>query len=334
MFSYRHAFHAGNHADVLKHLILVQIFQYLRQKDKPFWYFDTHAGAGRYALEGAWARKTQEASTGIQRLWGESQVPAAVADYLEQIRQINPDGQLRVYPGSPWLGWQMLGERDRLRLFEWHPTEIHQLHETMRALPRETARRTMIYAANGFEGLKALLPPPPRRGVVLIDPAYEDKNDYRHVFQTVKEGLERFATGTYAIWYPLIQRREAQALPEKLARLPGVEWLHATLLVGHPQLKGIGLHGSGMFIINPPYTLQATLNDTLPWLARTLAGENGRFSLQSSAAPKREHRRPTLPNQKPGTKPRRPGELQAAPRSPQGAANRQRPGNRPIRSRP
>lgn len=294
MFSYRHAFHAGNHADVLKHTILVQILHHLRQKDKPFWYFDTHAGAGRYALEGAWARKTQEAGTGIQRLWHADSVPDAVASYLEQVRLCNPDGQLKVYPGSPWIAWQMLGERDRLRLFEWHVNEVGNLHEALRAQPRPVARRTMVYAADGFEGLKALLPPPPRRGVVLIDPAYEDKNDYRRVMQTVKEGLERFASGTYAIWYPLIQRREAQQLPEKLARLPGTEWLHATLLVGNPQLQGIGLHGSGMFVINPPYTLRASLQQALPWLAHTLGGENGQFRLQTSNATRRDARHPPL----------------------------------------
>ena len=308
MFSYRHAFHAGNHADVLKHTVLVQIFEHLRQKDKPFWYFDTHAGAGRYDLSGAWARKTLEADTGISRLWQAPKPPAAVARYLDAVRACNPDGQLRTYPGSPWLAWQLLGERDRLRLFEWHATEVHHLHEAMRQQPREVARRTMVYAADGFVGLKALLPPPPRRGVILIDPAYEDKNDYRRVMQTVREGLERFATGCYAVWYPMIQRREAQMLPEKLSRLPGIEWLHASLLVGDPKLSGLGLHGSGMFVINPPYTLHASLQEALPWLAQTLAGDHGRHTLQSSNAPRREARRPIAApsTARPPAKPPRP----------------------------
>lgn len=283
MFSYRHAFHAGNHADVLKHSILVQMLHYMRQKDKPFWYFDTHAGAGLYALDGEWAAKTEESSTGIEKLWERRDLPALLTAYLEEIRAFNPDGQLQTYPGSPWLALQMLDERDRLRLFEWHGSEVEVLHDNLRQRPRAEARRTMIYAADGFTGLKSLLPPPTRRGIVLIDPSYEDKQDYRKVMTTVQEGLERFATGTYAVWYPLIQRREAQQLPEKLARLPIKSWLNASLTVGPKDLAGVGLHGSGMFIINPPYTLKDDLKTALPWLARHLGQDGkGSHSLQSA----------------------------------------------------
>lgn len=283
MFSYRHAFHAGSHADVLKHSILVQMLQYLRQKEKPFWYFDTHAGAGLYALDSDWAVKTGEFTTGIEKLWDRTDLPPLLAAYVEQVRGFNPDGKLAAYPGSPWLALQMLGERDRLRLFEWHGSEVEILHDNLRRRPRAEARRTMIYAADGFAGLKALLPPPTRRGIVLIDPSYEDKKDYRHVMTTVQEGLERFATGTYAVWYPLIQRREAQQLPEKLARLPVKSWLNATLTVGPENLTGLGLHGSGMFIINPPYTLQNDLKTALPWLARNLGYDGkGSHTLQSA----------------------------------------------------
>ncbi len=288
MFSYRHAFHAGSHADVLKHCILVHTLAHLRRKDKPFWYFDTHAGAGLYALDGEWARKTGEADTGIRRLWEQKNPPALIAEYLQQVRELNPDGQLRTYPGSPGIAWQMLGERDRLRLFEWHVNEAEHLHDALRQQPREVARRTMVYTADGFAGLKSLLPPPPRRGLVLIDPAYEDKNDYRRVVQTVQQGLERFATGTYMVWYPVIQRREAQNLAGKLARLPGVQWLDASLTVGDARLQGLGLHGSGVFLINPPYTLAAELQATLPWLARELGGSNGRWQLTGSELPRRK----------------------------------------------
>ena len=282
MFSYRHAFHAGNHADVLKHSILVQLVQYLQQKDKPFWYFDTHAGAGLYALDSEWANKTGESAGGIEKLWERTDLPPLVADYIAQVRGFNPDGVLATYPGSPWLALQMLGERDRLRLFEWHSSEVEVLHDNLRQRPRSEARRTMIYHADGFVGLKALLPPPTRRGLILIDPSYEDKNDYRRVVHVVQEGLERFATGCYAIWYPRIQRREAQTLPDKLARLPIKSWLHATLTVGADDLKGVGLNGSGMFIINPPYTLAGSLKLALPWLAKHLGHEGaGSFTLTS-----------------------------------------------------
>lgn len=281
MFSYRHAFHAGSHADVLKHSILVELVQYLRQKDKPFWYFDTHAGAGLYALDSEWATKTGEFESGIKRLWDRTDLPPMLADYLEQIRAFN-DEALEYYPGSPWIALQMLGERDRLRLFEWHTSEVEVLHDNLRKRPRSEARRTMIYHADGFVGLKALLPPPTRRGLVLIDPSYEDKNDYRRVMHVVQEGLERFATGCYAVWYPVIQRREAQMLPEKLARLPVKSWLNATLTVGDSELTGLGLHGSGMFIINPPYTLKDKLKTALPWMAANLGHEGaGTFTLKS-----------------------------------------------------
>ncbi|GAA5234466.1 23S rRNA (adenine(2030)-N(6))-methyltransferase RlmJ [Verticiella sediminum] len=283
MFSYRHAFHAGNHADVLKHSILVQVLQYLRQKDKPFWYLDTHAGAGLYDLRGAWANKTGEYTSGIERLWQATKPPPLLGAYLEEVRRLNPDGKLAYYPGSPWIAFDLLGERDRLRLFEWHTSEVQVLIDNVRRRGREQERRAMIYATDGFQGLKALLPPPTRRGLVLIDPSYEDKKDYRQVMQTVKEGLERFATGTYLIWYPLIQRREAQQLPEKLARLPVKSWLNATLTVGTPELTGIGLHGSGVFVINPPYTLRGELATALPWLARELGvGAPGKYTLDSA----------------------------------------------------
>src|SRR5690606_20739734 len=281
MFSYRHAFHAGSHADVLKHSILVDLVQYLRQKDKPFWYFDTHAGAGLYALDSEWATKTGEFESGIQRIWDRTDLPPLLADYLEQVRAFNDDA-LEYYPGSPWLALQTLGGRDRLRLFEWHTSAVEILQDNLRKRPRAEARRTMVYHADGFVGLKALLPPPTRRGLVLIDPSYEDKNDYRRVMHVVQEGLERFATGCYAVWYPVIQRREAQMLPEKLARLPVKSWLNATLTVGDSKLTGLGLHGSGMFIINPPYTLKDKLKTALPWMAANLGHEGGgTFTLKS-----------------------------------------------------
>lgn len=275
MFSYRHGFHAGNHADVLKHLIVVMLLRHLGQKEAPFWYIDTHAGAGAYSLDSEWAGKNAEFEGGIGRLWTRDDLPPPVADYVEQVASLNTDDKLIHYPGSPYLAMQLLRERDRMRLFELHTTEIEVLRENFSHQGRDIARRTMIYAADGFEGLKALLPPPSRRGLVLIDPSYEDKRDYPRVLQTVKEGLERFATGCFAIWYPQVQRRESVQLPEKLARLPVKSWLHASLTVRKPAAGGLGLHGSGMFVLNPPWTLAAAMKDTLPWLKETLAQDSG-----------------------------------------------------------
>ncbi len=278
MLSYRHAFHAGNHADVLKHLVMIQILEYMTQKDKPFWYIDTHAGAGAYALDSAEAAKNAEFASGIGRIWGRKDAPDAVKDLLKEVRHVNPDGKLRYYPGSPYMAWHLMREQDRLRLFEKHPTEINVLRDNF----RDAGRWAMLYAGDGFEGIKALLPPAPRRGFVLIDPSYEDKRDYSRTIETLEESLKRFATGTYAVWYPQVQRPEAQRFPEQLKKIQQSDWLHVTLAVNAPSTDGYGLHGSGMFILNPPYKLAATLRDTMPYLVDVLGtDETAKFEIES-----------------------------------------------------
>lgn len=282
MLSYRHAFHAGNHADVLKHAVVVQLLEHLTQKDKAFWYIDTHAGAGLYALDHAYAQKKAEFETGISRIWqaaadGQT-LPAFLDEFLDQVRAQNPDGNLRHYPGSPWLAWQMLRDQDRLRLFELHSTEIQVLRDNFRG----AGRKVMLYDGDGFNGIKAILPPPPRRALVLIDPSYEDKQDYARTVQTLEDGLERFATGVYAIWYPQVQRRESTQLPAQLKRLPLKSWLHVTLTVKHPVEGGLGLHGSGMFIANPPWRLKETIEEAMPLLVDLLGQDAGAgYTLES-----------------------------------------------------
>lgn len=285
MFSYRHAFHAGNHADVLKHVVLVQLLTHFVAKEAPFWVIDTHAGAGRYALDSEWSAKRREFDEGIARLWPRTDAPAAVAEYLGAIRHENPDGRLRHYPGSPWIALQYLRDRDRLRLFEMHVNESKALAENIASAGREAARQTLVAATDGFAGLKALLPPPPRRAIILIDPSYEDKADYARVLQSVKDALTRFATGCYAIWYPQVQRREPSDLVRKLLRLPDVRWLHIALTVRKPAPDGLGLNGSGLVVINPPWTLQATMANCLPWLAETLGeDDSAHWALDASVA--------------------------------------------------
>ncbi|HRA77244.1 MAG TPA: 23S rRNA (adenine(2030)-N(6))-methyltransferase RlmJ [Burkholderiaceae bacterium] len=275
MFSYRHAFHAGNHADVLKHVVLVQLLRHFVQKDTPFWVIDTHAGAGLYSLEGDWAAKRSEFAGGIGALWSRKDAPSPVADYLEAVRAVNPDGVLRHYPGSPFVALGQLRAGDRLRLFEMHPSEFRVLANNVAEAGRDATRRTLVQPGDGFTGLKALLPPPPRRALVLIDPSYEDKRDYARAATALRDALGRFATGCYAIWYPQVQRRESLELARKLQRMPGLRWLHATLAVRAPSPDGLGLHGSGMFVVNPPWTLQAALREALPWLADALARDAG-----------------------------------------------------------
>lgn len=292
MLSYRHAFHAGNHADVLKHVVLVQLLRYMNQKDTAYTVIDTHAGAGLYALDSSYATKSAESETGIGRLWGVSELPEALADYVQLIRELNPNGKLRYYPGSPYCAHHVMREQDRLRLFELHPTDHRILEENIQKLEADAAngigrptvrgKRIMLQKADGFAGLKALLPPPSRRGLVLIDPPYEVKDDYRRVKQTLDDALKRFATGTYAVWYPVLQRTESRQLPEQLKSLSAHAWLNATLSIGSPSPDGFGLHSSGMFIINPPWTLAATLRDLMPAMVSLLGRDSGaKFTLES-----------------------------------------------------
>lgn len=278
MLSYRHAFHAGNHADVLKHCVLVCLLRHLARKDKPFWVVDSHAGAGAYALDTGFAAQKAEWREGIGRLWGRSDLPVELVDYVEQVRALNPDGQLRHYPGSPYLAWKLLRPQDRLHLFELHAADGALLQENFHA----AGRQVRVTLGDGFAGLKGLLPPPPRRALVLLDPPYEDKRDYGRVLEALQDSLKRFATGVYALWYPLLSRSEARRLPERLRSLP-VSWLDVRLQVDRPPRDGFGMYGSGLFIINPPWTLPASLAACLPILKSALArGPEAHFQISSA----------------------------------------------------
>jgi len=281
MLSYRHAFHAGNHADVLKHFVELELLHYLAQKDKPYWYIDTHAGAGCYELDSDYASKNAEFESGIARLWEATDLPKPLAEYVDMVRHFNPDGTLKLYPGSPLVALYAMREQDRMRLFELHPTDHAILEENFAGY----GSQVLMQKADGFGALKALLPPPPRRAFVLMDPPYEEKQDYQRVVKALQEGLKRFATGTYAVWYPQLQRSESLELPDQLTQLPVKSWLHVALSVQRPSLDGFGMHGSGMFVINPPWTLYATLQEVMPLLASRL-GDNGegRFVLEQQAA--------------------------------------------------
>ncbi|TSA16214.1 MAG: 23S rRNA (adenine(2030)-N(6))-methyltransferase RlmJ [Betaproteobacteria bacterium] len=277
MLSYRHGFHAGMHADVLKHVVLVYLLHYLTQKDKPLWFIDTHAGAAAYALDEGYAIKNAEFESGIGRLWAREDRPQAVAEYVAQVRALNPDGVLRRYPGSPQLASQLLRTQDRLRMFELHSTESRLLQQYF----RDDAPRVIVQAGDGFAGLQAQLPPPSRRALVLIDPSYEDKGDYRNVLTALRDAQKRFRAGVYAVWYPQVQRRESRQFPEQLKALQDKDWLHVTLTVKKPEFKGFGLHGSGMFILNPPWLLPKALDLAMPYLAKVLAQDAAAaFSLE------------------------------------------------------
>ncbi|MCB1886387.1 MAG: 23S rRNA (adenine(2030)-N(6))-methyltransferase RlmJ [Rhodocyclaceae bacterium] len=276
MLSYRHAFHAGNHADVLKHVVLIALLDYFKQKDKPFLAIDTHAGAGRYALDSEHAQKLGEYRQGIGRLWRADDLPSALTRYVDAVRDFNRGAELHYYPGSPVLIQSQLRADDRLRLFEMHPTDYGFLEKAFPA--RET--RVGISREDGFAALRALLPPPSRRALVLIDPAYERRDEYRFLIDAMKDSLKRFPAGCYAIWYPRVQKTEAKQLVERLQKLAPPAWLHVWLDVTRPSRDGFGMHGSGLFIINPPWTLPQTLAEVMPVLqARLGLDDDARFGV-------------------------------------------------------
>ncbi|CAM3606368.1 23S rRNA (adenine(2030)-N(6))-methyltransferase RlmJ [Polynucleobacter brandtiae] len=293
MFSYRHAFHAGSHADILKHYVLIHLVKYLQEKPGALTLVDTHAGAGIYSLIDGFAKVSNEADGGIYRLiqFIEKQISLGhslnedITHYLDLIRNENTQGNIELYPGSPFILARLLRPQDRLKLFELHPKEIDILRQNIAQLPQ--AKQIDIYAADSFSRLKGLLPPPSRRGLVLIDPSYEDKQDYRYLEAAMGEALQRFATGCYAIWYPALSRRESAELPDRMKKVAANHmrsWLHVELRVEHAP-KERRLQASGMFIINPPWTLEKNLADSLPILTQALGQDSSaEFLLKSFEA--------------------------------------------------
>lgn len=264
MLSYRHAYHAGNHADVLKHICLVILLEKLAQKDKPFVYIDTHAGAGKYDLTSEQAQKTGEYQQGIVRLMQQAtehpllrRYQALVGEYYQQ----------HTYPGSPEIAHRICREQDSLHLLEWHNQEIHNLRGNMKG-----RRNVHCHHRNGYEGLVALCPPKPARGMVLIDPSYETASDYQDVVASVKKALMRWAGGIFAIWYPLLakSRDRSAAMREALSQLPTEEVLDIQLWVDE-QPEAYGMYGSGMLIINPPWQFDAHVQQVLAQLPGMLS---------------------------------------------------------------
>ena len=294
MFSYRHAFHAGNHADVLKHIVLLAVLRYMTQKDTALNVFDSHAGAGLYRLDGDYAKTSAEAAEGFLKLIANKPKEAfapAIQDYVEMVAGFNNGGTWSVYPGSPFIIQSLLHGRDKLKLFELHPTDTKTLTANIAQL--EAGRQVMILREDGFEGLKEFLPPPSRRALVLCDPSYVVKHDYARVQAMIADAMLRFPTGTYAVWYPIIPRPEAHDVPKKLKTLAnksGKSWLSVSLTVKNSKLiqdaEGEiirpGLPASGMFLINPPHNLKALLKDAMPQLVASLGqDQHAAFTLES-----------------------------------------------------
>ena len=272
--NYRHAFHAGNHADVLKHLVLLALLDALKKKDTPFFVLDTHAGRGRYLLAAAESRKTGEADAGILKLMGEAKMPEVVERYLRAVEANNPVGALIAYPGSPLLVAQALRAQDRLAACELQPDEAAALKELF-----AHDARVAVHARDGYAAIKAMLPPRLgstkfARGLVLIDPPYEvQDNEYPQIISAVREALQRWPQATYAIWYPIKLRRSLQPFLRKAAALPAKSVLLAELQV-RPDDSPLRLNGSGLVLVNPPWKFDQQLAPALPVLKSAL-GEKG-----------------------------------------------------------
>lgn len=264
MLSYRHSFHAGNFADVLKHSVLVHILEHLQKKEKPFCYIDTHAGAGRYVLSSEQAEKTQEYKQGIAKLWQAQDLPPMVADYVARVKCFNTQNDLQHYPGSPLIAGQCMRPQDQLFLYELHRTDVELLRTVMRH-----DRRVHIYHADGFKHCMGLLPPSQRRGLILIDPSYELKTDYDQVWETLLKLHKRFATGTYALWYPVVERERINQLEAKI-QASSLNNIQLFELGQQADNAAWGMTASGMIVINPPWTLAAAMQLALPYLAMQL----------------------------------------------------------------
>jgi 23S rRNA (adenine2030-N6)-methyltransferase len=269
MLSYLHGYHAGNHADVLKHTVLTALLARLVAKDKPLRYIETHAGAGAYDLRSPAARLNREYEGGVGKVWTATDAPAAVARWLGLVRTFNGPGALERYPGSPWLARQLLRPGDDLFLFELHAAEH-------RALRKHCSgdRRTRVLREDGLPSCVGLVPPPSRRALLFVDPSYELRDEHRGVIDALVKVHTRFATGVVAIWYPVIERRWVERY-ERALRATGIATLAVYELCVARERRGGGLVGSGMFVVNPPWQLDDELREALPWLTERLAVDDG-----------------------------------------------------------
>jgi 23S rRNA (adenine2030-N6)-methyltransferase len=276
MLSYQHEYHAGNFADVHKHLCLRILFQSLLKKDKPFCYVDCHAGAGSYDLDSAQARRTGEFGGGIGKLWNHVQnadSPALTA-YLQAVAVHNQDRELRHYPGSPALARQWLRTQDKALLFELHPQSQRALKKNIGADPRFS-----VHARDCYEGLVALVPPPVRRGLVLLDPSYEIKDEYRRIAALTAGAHRRWANAIYAIWYPLLSASRHLELLAALERSGLGDILLSELTVAGQAEDG-GMYGSGMAFVNPPWRMDEELGEVMPPVAQIIAPGTAKASVR------------------------------------------------------
>jgi 23S rRNA (adenine2030-N6)-methyltransferase len=273
MLSYRHAYHAGNFADVMKHVVLTSILKYLTRKDAPLCYLDTHAGAGAYDLGSERAQKTGESSLGIAKIIDAAEPPEAIADYLRLVHRFNSTEDLVKYPGSPWFASELLRRQDRLVLCELHNSDFPVLEQLF-----EKDKRVYCHAVDGYRFGLGLIPPIERRGMVLIDPAFELQDEYATAFTTLAKLHRQFRTGTYALWYPILDEQRGKSLRQQFTSSSMRDVLHLALRI--TDRKSLpGMYGSGMIVVNPPWTLRQEMESALPWLVSKL-GVNSRAACE------------------------------------------------------
>lgn len=254
MLSYRHAFHAGNHADVLKHAVLLHCLNYLKKKDAPFLYVDTHAGAGAYKLNEGYATKKQEYKEGVSKLLQEEGLPSFLNDYCALVKSFNNTSVPEVYPGSPLIAKEVLRHNDQLRLHELHPTDFELLQQNF-----ESDHRATVIKKDGLRGMIRAFPPPSRRALVLIDPPYKIKNDYHVIPYAIDDALFKFKTAIILIWYPMLNNRLYEELKNALSQVYPERWLNVELTVNN---QNKGMFGSGLWVINPPWDLPSTIESS------------------------------------------------------------------------
>lgn len=275
MLSYRHGYHAGNYADVLKHAVLLQALTLLQKKDKGLVYIDTHAGAGGYSLNDEFAEKTGEYRDGVARLWAQNSLPDSLQLYLDNVRHFNENNQaLGFYPGSPALVDMNLRPQDRMLLHELHPSDQQLLSEYF-----GQDSQVKIVEGDGLKGLIAALPPKERRGLVLIDPSYEIKTDYELVAETLIKAYRKFATGVYLLWYPVVQRQQTEAMLSRLKDSGIRRQLRIEQSI-RPDNNEFGMTAAGLWVINPPWQLDEIAKEMLATLQPILQQPGGSYRVE------------------------------------------------------
>ncbi|MGZ8231430.1 MAG: 23S rRNA (adenine(2030)-N(6))-methyltransferase RlmJ [Burkholderiales bacterium] len=264
MLSYRHMYHAGNFADVFKHALLARLVIALAAKDKPFLYLDTHAGIGRYDLTHSWAQKAREYDNGIGRVWKAQDAPAELEPYLEAVRALNPGDTLRFYPGSPLIAKRYMRDTDRMVLSELNKVDHDELQDVIGREPR-----VAVECMDAYQALKAYLPPPERRGLVLIDSSFDRARELDRIVKALKETHARWATGVYAIWYPLLEPSPMRDFLGSIERSGIRKILRMEIVVRERDESGI-IPGCGMLVVNPPWRFDAEAKTMLAWLAQKL----------------------------------------------------------------